>query len=232
MRLLRTERLPEGPDWLYEVKLDCYRALAVKSGGNAQLRSRNDNDFSTRYARLTKALNAMPDETVIDGEIVALDKDGKPSFNALQNYGSSSGPMLYYVFDLLILSGRDVMGETLDARRALLDTIALGRLMETARTRYARIRLRMSAGFAISAVVSGAGFQVFGLRLIPFVYSPLVAIFGLLAYGLFRFATNALPVYSAPADWQPQGIEVLGVLLIMRAFASGAVARSAAIATS
>ena len=56
MLLLRTERLPEGPDWLYEVKLDGYRALAVKSGGNVQLRSRNDNDFSTRYASITKAL--------------------------------------------------------------------------------------------------------------------------------------------------------------------------------
>jgi ATP-dependent DNA ligase len=121
MLLLRTERLPEGPDWLYEVKLDGYRALAVKSGGNVQLRSRNNNDFSTRYARVTKALDALPDETVIDGEIVALNNDGKPSFNALQNYGSSSGPMLYYVFDLLILSGRDVLSETLDARRALLE---------------------------------------------------------------------------------------------------------------
>ena len=133
MLLLRTERLPEGPDWLYEVKLDGYRALAVKSGGNVQLRSRNDNDFSTRYVRLTKALGAMPDETVIDGEIVALDKDGKPSFNALQNYGSSSGPMLYYVFDLLILSGRDVMGETLDARRALLEKYVLAKLDEPIR---------------------------------------------------------------------------------------------------
>jgi hypothetical protein len=130
MLLLRTERLPEGPDWLYEVKLDGYRALAVKSGGNVQLRSRNDNDFSTRYARLTKALNAMPDETVIDGEVVALDKDGKPSFNALQNYGSSSGPMLYYAFDVLILSGRDVMGETLDVRRALLEKNVLAKLDE------------------------------------------------------------------------------------------------------
>ncbi len=62
---------------------------------------------------------------------------------------------------------------------ALLDPIALSRLMEVARTRYARIRLRMSAGFAISAVVAGAGFQLFGLRLIPFVYAPLVAVFGL-----------------------------------------------------
>jgi MFS transporter, PPP family, 3-phenylpropionic acid transporter len=61
---------------------------------------------------------------------------------------------------------------------ALLDPIALARLLEVARTRYARIRLRMSAGFAISAVVSGAGFQMFGLRLIPFAYAPLVAVFG------------------------------------------------------
>ena len=63
MLLLRTERLPEGPDWLYEVKLDGYRALAVKSGGYVQLRSRNDNDFAARYANVTKALEAMPDET-------------------------------------------------------------------------------------------------------------------------------------------------------------------------
>src|SRR5207253_6727271 len=56
-----------------------------------------------------------------------------PSFNALQNYGSSSGPMLYYVFDLLILSGRDVMGETLDARRALLEKYVLAKLDEPIR---------------------------------------------------------------------------------------------------
>jgi len=61
----------------------------------------------------------------------------------------------------------------------LLDPIALGRLKDVARTRYARIRLRMSAGFAVSAVVSGAGFQSLGLRLIPFAYSALVAVFGL-----------------------------------------------------
>lgn len=133
MLLLRTERLPEGPDWLYEVKLDGYRALAVKSGGNVQLRSRNDNDFAARYASVTKALGAMPGETVIDGEVVALDQDGKPSFNALQNYGSSSGPLLYYVFDLLILSGRDVMSETLDTRRALLEKHVLVNLDEPIR---------------------------------------------------------------------------------------------------
>ena len=128
MLLLRTERLPDVKDWLYEVKFDGYRALAVKSGGNVNLRSRNDNDFAIRYPQIAKALAAMPDETVIDGEIVAFDGDGKPSFGALQNYGSSSGSLIYYVFDVLILSGRDVMGETLESRRALLENRVLPRL--------------------------------------------------------------------------------------------------------
>jgi ATP-dependent DNA ligase len=69
MLLQRTERLPEGPDWLYELKLDRYRALAIKTGGKLQLRSRNDNAFNVRYPTIVKALAALPDETVIDGEL-------------------------------------------------------------------------------------------------------------------------------------------------------------------
>ena len=70
MLLLRTEKLPEGPQWLIELQFDGYRALAIKSAGRVQLRSRNDKDFSTRYADIVKALASMPDETVIDGEVV------------------------------------------------------------------------------------------------------------------------------------------------------------------
>jgi bifunctional non-homologous end joining protein LigD len=66
MLLLRTEKLPEGPDWLYELKFDGYRALAIKTGGKVHLRSRNDNDFNARYPTIVKALAAMPDETVQD----------------------------------------------------------------------------------------------------------------------------------------------------------------------
>ena len=84
MLLLSTEKLPQGPDWLYEIKLDGYRALAIKTGGRVQLRSRNDNDFSTRYAPITAALRGLPEETVIDGEVVALDEEGRPSFHLLQ----------------------------------------------------------------------------------------------------------------------------------------------------
>lgn len=102
MLLLRTESLPEGKDWLYEIKLDGYRALAIKSGGKVQLRSRNNNDFSARYTSITKALASMPNETVIDGEVVALGEKGKPSFNTLQNYGSAGAPLLYYAFDVLV----------------------------------------------------------------------------------------------------------------------------------
>ena len=91
MLLLRTEDLPEGPNSLTELKLDGYRALAIKTAGSVQLRSRNNNDFGGRYPHLLKALASMPDETVIDGEVVALDETGRPSFNALQNYGSSTG---------------------------------------------------------------------------------------------------------------------------------------------
>jgi ATP-dependent DNA ligase len=81
-------------------------------------RSRNDNDFSRRSPTIVKALAGLPNETVIDGEVVALDETGKPSFNVLQNYGSSPAYVFYYVFDVLVLASRDVMGEPLASRRA------------------------------------------------------------------------------------------------------------------
>ena len=133
MLLLRTDRLPEGATWQFEIKLDGYRAIAFKSGGRVQLRSRNDKEFGGKYPAIVKALAAMPDETVIDGEVVALDPAGKPSFNALQNYSSSAIPLFYYVFDVLILAGEDITSEPLARRRELLQTQVLSKLDEPIR---------------------------------------------------------------------------------------------------
>jgi DNA ligase D-like protein (predicted ligase) len=133
MLLLRTEKLPEGAEWLVELKLDGYRALAIKSAGKVHLRSRNDNDFNARYPGIVKALGTMPDDTVIDGEVVALDADGRPSFNMLQNYGSGGAPLHFFIFDLLVLKGKDVMGEPLTKRRELIEEHVLPELADPIR---------------------------------------------------------------------------------------------------
>lgn len=120
MLLQATSNLPEGDAWTYELKLDGYRAIAIKTNGLVQLRSRNNKDFSRRYPTVAAALSDLPDETVIDGEIAALDESGRPSFNALQNYGTSNVPIFYYVFDVPVLAGQDLRSEPLDKRRDLL----------------------------------------------------------------------------------------------------------------
>jgi bifunctional non-homologous end joining protein LigD len=133
MLLLRTDSLPSGEQWLYELKLDGYRAIAFKRNGDVSLRSRNDNDFNVRYPSVVKALGKLPDNTVIDGEIVAFDHEGRPSFNALQNYGSAPAPVVFYVFDVLVLSGKDLRREPLQKRRELLEKKVLPRLPEPVR---------------------------------------------------------------------------------------------------
>jgi len=109
MLLLAAETLPEGAGWAYELKLDGYRALGIKTGGTVRLRSRNDKDFNRKYPGVAKALAALPDETLVDGEVVALDLAGRPSFNALQN-GATGAAIFFYVFDVMVLAGRNVVG--------------------------------------------------------------------------------------------------------------------------
>ena len=134
MLLLSTDRLPDDRSkWEYQLKLDGYRAIAFKTGNTLHLRSRNDNDFSRRYPAVLRGLAKLPDETVIDGEIVALDEDGRPSFNALQNSIGSETSVVFYVFDLIVLSGRDVSAEPLTARRELLERKVLPTLADPVR---------------------------------------------------------------------------------------------------
>lgn len=135
MLLLRTERLPPGrAHWAYELKLDGYRAIAFKAGrASVQLRSRNDHDYRRQYPGVVRGLAKLPADTIIDGEIVAFDDDGRPSFQRLQNYGAAPGAVFFFGFDVLMLRGRDVMREPLSARRALLEQEVLPTLAEPVR---------------------------------------------------------------------------------------------------
>jgi len=134
MLLLKTETLPNDPaNWLVELKSDGYRAVAFKSDRRIHLRSRNDKDFALRYPTIVTALAKLPDETVIDGEVVALDEQGRPSFQILQNYGNSPGPVVFFIFDVLVLGGTGVMTEPLSMRRALLEKKVLPKLKEPIR---------------------------------------------------------------------------------------------------
>jgi bifunctional non-homologous end joining protein LigD len=123
MQALPVAKLPDG-DWLYEVKLDGYRALAFKDSRDVRLISRNNKPLN--YPPLLDSLKLLAVEQVIlDGEIVALDEKGRSSFQLLQVYKSSQQcvPLVYYVFDLLFVDGKDLRKEPLSARRKLLADI-------------------------------------------------------------------------------------------------------------
>jgi len=134
MLLRRTAQLPDdGGRWEYQIKLDGYRSIAFKSSGHVCLRSRNNKNFALRYSGVAKALSGIPDETVLDGELVVLDASGHPSFNALQHLGKKNTPVYFYVFDLLVLAGRDVMRESFAHRQELLRAKVLPKLKEPIR---------------------------------------------------------------------------------------------------
>jgi ATP-dependent DNA ligase len=102
------ERPPEGDEWRYEVKLDGFPAIGHKSGRSSQLWSRNHKDLCRRFQGLASALMELPGDTVIDGEVVSLDQNGKPLFDLLQGFGGEGVEIVLYAFDLLMLRGKDV----------------------------------------------------------------------------------------------------------------------------
>ncbi len=119
--------LPEGREWLYEVKLDGFRALGLKHGTKARLLSRNGNELGTKFPAALAALKTVRSESVLlDGEIVALDASGRPSFQMLQQRRVSEGAVVYYAFDLLHADGEDWRPRPLHERKAKLAEILAG----------------------------------------------------------------------------------------------------------
>jgi bifunctional non-homologous end joining protein LigD len=118
------EDLPRGDDWLFEVKWDGYRALGYVRGGEARLVSRNGNDLTGRFPGAAKELAkaVRSPECVVDGEVCALDEEGRPSFSAMQQ-GKPETPIVYEVFDLLELDGEPTVDLPLTERRARLEQL-------------------------------------------------------------------------------------------------------------
>jgi bifunctional non-homologous end joining protein LigD len=120
--------LPEGAEWIYEVKLDGYRALLRKHGHDVQIRSRNDKDLTRAYPSVTAAARGLrADRALLDGEHVAIDAHGRPSFQALQHRVAHAGhTVVFFAFDLLHLAGADLTGRPLVERRAALPGLLEG----------------------------------------------------------------------------------------------------------
>jgi bifunctional non-homologous end joining protein LigD len=116
--------LPKGQDWVYEIKFDGVRAIAVKDGKKVKLISRNVKDLSAKYPQISEAISSIPaKQVVIDGEIVAVDAQGRSSFQLLQSYnmaGTEKPAILYYAFDVVNLEGRDTTKLPLWKRKELL----------------------------------------------------------------------------------------------------------------
>jgi bifunctional non-homologous end joining protein LigD len=120
--------LPEGDEWVYEVKWDGFRALALKEGAQVRVLSRNNRSLAEDFPAVVAAVSGVPAESaLIDGEIVALDADGRPSFQSLQH--RKSGPpatIVYYAFDLLQHEGEDLKPRPLAERKTQLARLLEG----------------------------------------------------------------------------------------------------------
>jgi bifunctional non-homologous end joining protein LigD len=118
------ETLPTGEDWVYEVKWDGYRALGYVRGGDAKLVSRNGNDLTGRFPEIARSLSraVKSPDCVVDGEVCALDEQGRPSFSAMQQ-GKRGTPLVYEVFDVLEIDGVPVVDRPLRERRERLEDL-------------------------------------------------------------------------------------------------------------
>ena len=123
MKPLLRDEPPAAGGWLYELKFDGFRVLALRDGKKTKLLSRNENDLTKRFQEIADAVGTLPGKDgVIDGEVVALDKEGRSSFQLLQAQEMGTAPvaLYYYVFDLLQLAGKDLTGLPLTTRKELL----------------------------------------------------------------------------------------------------------------
>ena len=124
MKCRLMERLPEAEEWVYEIKFDGYRGVAIKNKKKVELISRNGKSLAGKFPEVAEALGKLRcEQLVLDGELVALDGKGRSAFQLLQTSGETPANLFYYAFDILHVNGRDVTGLPLMKRKALLKTV-------------------------------------------------------------------------------------------------------------
>jgi len=117
------QQLPDGNEWLYEVKFDGYRCLAGRDSAGVTLWSRRGNDLTAQFPNIAKACEQLPPRTLLDGEIVAINENGRISFNLLQHHRSQAQALLFSTFDVLIHRGINLLNEPLSKRREVLSDL-------------------------------------------------------------------------------------------------------------
>ena len=129
MKAKLVEKPPATGDWIYELKFDGIRLIAVRADKKVSLLSRNQNDLSARFPEIVDAIkNLAARECVIDGEVVALDDEGRSSFQLLQarEMEGRKSPIYFYAFDLLQLDGKSLVSLPLETRKKVLEKLCAG----------------------------------------------------------------------------------------------------------
>ena len=129
MKAKLVEEPPAAGDWIYELKFDGIRLIGVKKHDKVSLLSRNENELTRRFPEIVEAIKTLPArECVIDGEVVALDEEGRSSFQLLQarEMEGRKSPVYFYAFDLLQFDGKSLLSLPLEARKNVLERLCGG----------------------------------------------------------------------------------------------------------
>ncbi|KPU43238.1 hypothetical protein OXPF_32520 [Oxobacter pfennigii] len=152
-------KIPEGEDWLYELKYDGYRIIAFVEGNGVRLMTRNGNDYARRFHDIASSLIdwAKDKAIVLDGEIAVTDPAGKTDFQALQNYmkNPKAQKLTYIVFDVLALDGADLRGHPLIDRKEMLENLMKDAPKNLYYSRYVRGKGKESFTAACEAGMEG-----------------------------------------------------------------------------
>jgi bifunctional non-homologous end joining protein LigD len=122
MLATHVSKIPQDAGWIFEIKWDGYRILAHKFRNQIRLNTRNFLNYSKKYEVVAEAMKEINSDVILDGEVVLLDKNGKPDFNELQGY-NGKGDLVYYAFDIIWINGYSLVKLPLIERREILSKV-------------------------------------------------------------------------------------------------------------